>query len=229
MKLEKINTKEAFRYLGYGSSMPDRQILEIAGKCEKELLSVIDGKYVYRYFDIDRTDERGVILDGTDFVMEGNSIREHLSGCGGVIMMAVTLSEGVDRLIRRMQVGTMSAAVITDAMASAAVEQLCELVEVQIKKEITAASGNEKYFTWRFSPGYGDFPLEAQSEFLNILNTGKRIGVNITEGGLMAPCKSVTAVIGVSDTLIEKKRRGCADCLMQDKCAFRKRGEHCDI
>ena len=53
-KLESINKDEAFRYLGYGSSIPDRQTLELADDCEKKLLSVINARYTYRYFEIDK-------------------------------------------------------------------------------------------------------------------------------------------------------------------------------
>ena len=49
----------------------------------------------------------------------------------------------------------------------------------------------------RYSPGYGDFPLEAQRELLGILDTPRAIGVSLTDTLLMAPSKSVSAVIGV--------------------------------
>ena len=37
MRLDKINTEEAFRYLGYGISAPDEQTAEIAADCERKL------------------------------------------------------------------------------------------------------------------------------------------------------------------------------------------------
>lgn len=48
--------------------------------------------------------------------------------------MCVTLSAGVDSLIRRKQIGDMAQAAIIDSMASAAVEQVCDKVEEIIKK-----------------------------------------------------------------------------------------------
>lgn len=224
MKLDNINRAEAFRYLGYGSSAPDGQTIEIAGDCEEKLLSVIDAKYTYRYFKIDWADSTAgeTVLDGTTFRLCGHSIAGHLEGCDGAVLLAVTLSEGVDRLIRQLSVKSMSAALIADSMASAAVEQVCDIVEHEILRQFEG-----KYSTWRFSPGYGDFPLESQREFLDVLSAQKRIGVNITGGGLMTPCKSVTAVIGISGSRIEKKRSGCSVCSMKDICTFRKKGEHC--
>lgn len=225
MKLDKINISEAFRYLGYGTNTPDENILAIAAECEKQLLAAIDGKYVYRYFEVEKGRNRtepGIRLAGTDMELKGNSIAEHLDGCRGVVMFAVTLSEGVDRLIRRFSVGHMTSAVIADSMASAAVEQLCDIAERGIMAEFPG-----KYATWRFSPGYGDFPLESQRKLLTVLDAPKRIGVNITQGGLMAPCKSVTAVMGISDREIDRKRRGCTVCDMRERCGFRRKGGHC--
>ncbi len=226
MKLDKINTAEAFRYLGYGASAPDSQTLEIADECEKKLLAVIDAKYTYRYFDIDKknTSDGNVALVGTSLVLHGNSISEHLEGCDGVVLFAATISEGADRLIRQLSVRSMASAVVADSMASAAVEQVCDIAEQEIMREFKG-----KYTTWRFSPGYGDFPLETQRMFLDVLSAQKRIGVNITGGGLMTPCKSVTAVIGISDTEVERKRRGCSVCGMRDTCRFRRKGEHCGV
>lgn len=231
MKLDSINRNEAFRYMGYGSNTPDDRVVSVARECERMLLESIDAKYTYRYFGIenpDGTDSASgtvcVSLEGCDLILLGDAIREHLKECRGVVLLAATLSEAVDRLIRRLELNRMTAALIADSMASAAIEQVCDIAEKEIMDRFPGS-----YCTWRFSPGYGDFPLECQRRFLDVLDAPKRIGVNITRGGLMTPCKSVTAVIGVSDKEIERKRRGCSVCSMRDKCTFRRKGEHCGI
>ena len=231
MRLDRINVNEAFRYMGYGSSTPDDRVLSLAADCEKLLLEAIDAKYVYRYFRREDffmadTEERtaGVSLEDCELSLMGNSISEHLKECDGVVLLAATLSEGVDRLIRRLELNRMTSALIVDSMASAAIEQVCDMAEQEILKNFSG-----KYATWRFSPGYGDFPLETQKKFLEVLAASKRIGVNITQGGLMTPCKSVTAVMGISGREVERKRRGCSVCSMRESCAFRRKGEHCGV
>ncbi len=116
----------------------------------------------------------------------------------------------------------MEKALVADSLASAAVEQVCEAAE----EEIRAAIGNYGY-TWRFSPGYGDFPLDIQGEFLNALDAPKRIGVNVTDSLILIPRKSVTAVMGVSENEIPKSRRGCGNCKMKETCPYRKNYGHC--
>ena len=104
MRLDKINTDEAFRYLGYGISAPDEQTAELAADCERKLLEVIDAKYTYKYFEIDKNDSEpgSIALCGTSLRLCGGAISEHLEGCNGVVLFAATLSDGVDRLIRQL-------------------------------------------------------------------------------------------------------------------------------
>ena len=224
MKILKINTSEAFRYLGYGNSAPDNAILKITKEASEKICNAIDGKYTYKYFPIEAIGENGVNLTGTSLVLTGKSICEHLFGCSGLILFAATLSAEVDRVIRSYQVQSMTHAVVADALASAAVEQLFDMLETEV-----ASRFEGKYLSFRFSPGYGDLPLELQPEILKVLSADKRIGVNITEGGLMAPVKSVTAIIGISDKPVANKSRGCITCNIKDKCTYRVKGEHCGV
>ena len=85
----------------------------------------------------------------------------------------------------------------------------------------------DKHATWRFSPGYGDLPLETQGDFLRTLNAEKRLGVTLSPGGLCIPTKTVTAVIGLSTRPVEKGKRGCAVCNLRATCPYRAKGAHC--
>lgn len=221
MKLNKLDRDEAFRYMGYKGGGIPQNILRLADECEERLLAEIQPKYVYRIFDI-YTDSGGLCVSGTELVFKGKSIAEHLKDCGRCILMCATLSAGADKVIRSYEAAEMEKAVIADCMASAAVEQICDTAE----REIEAAFGNYNY-TWRFSPGYGDFPLDIQKKFLDVLEAQKRIGVTVTESLLLIPRKSVTAVIGISENEIPKGKSGCGSCNMRENCSYRKRGVHC--
>ncbi|WP_124099037.1 vitamin B12 dependent-methionine synthase activation domain-containing protein [Ruminococcus sp. Marseille-P6503] len=221
MKLTELDQSEAIRYLGYGSQKPDAKILALLNDCEKKLLECISPAYVYRVFDI-AYDGGAVAVEGTSLKMEGGDICKHLEKCGKCVLMCATLSAGADRLIRRLEAEDMTEAVITDCLASAAVEQVCNMAEEEIKSEL-----DDCFFTWRFSPGYGDFPIGIQKDFLEVLNAPKRIGVNSTESMILTPRKSVTAVMGISDTEIPKGRRGCVTCKLREKCIYRRKGERC--
>lgn len=217
-----LNRAEALRYMGYDGVSPDENTSALIDKCERELLGVIKPCYVYKVFDI-KHEESAVSVEGTTLRLTGNSISEHLSGCTKCVLMAATVSAGADMLIRRLEAFDMTCAVITDFLASAAVEQVCDEAQALIMQELSGYN-----CTWRFSPGYGDLALDIQGEFLNILDAPKRIGLNVTDSNILTPRKSVTAVIGLSTEEINKSRLSCETCGMKDRCQFRKRGIHCE-
>ena len=112
----------------------------------------------------------------------------------------------------------MAKAVVMQAAAAAMVEAYCNELNAGWKKEYLE---KDLYLRPRFSPGYGDFPLSAQKEILDGLEAGKRIGITLTEGGLMMPSKSVTAVIGISPVKGFCRTEGCEACEKKD-CPYRR-------
>ena len=77
------------------------------------------------------------------------------------------------------------------------------------------------YLRPRFSPGYGDFSVLHQGEILRMLDAPKRIGLSVTDGNMLTPTKSVTAVIGVGRTQLSCHVKGCENCGKSD-CAYRR-------
>lgn len=167
--------------------------------------------------------DRCVILSGTNLVLTGNSITEHLSGCEKAVLFAATISADIDKLIRVTQLEDMAKAVITDSLASVAVEQVCDKTELIIKEQFL-----EYYQTFRFGVGYGDLPITLQKDFVNVLNAPKVIGLNVGTSYMLTPAKSVTAVIGLSKQPISRRNRGCRTCNMYENCNFRRKGGRCN-
>ena len=50
----------------------------------------------------------------------------------------------------------------------------------------------------RFSPGYGDLPLDAQKMIFSILSPEKHIGLTLNASLMLSPTKSVTAFVGIA-------------------------------
>ncbi len=223
IELDYINQSEALRYMGYHSNEVAENIQALINDCESALLGCIKPKYTYKIFGITHSDS-GIKIDGSNVILSGNSIRTHLEGCDGIILLATTLSGEADKTIRRYEITDMTKALAADALASAAIEQVCNAAEEEIKDSIEG-----KFMTWRFSPGYGDLPIELQPQLLALADAQRQIGLTATQNNILIPRKSVTAIIGLSDTPLPRKRQGCAICNMNKTCQFRKRGEHCGI
>lgn len=219
--LTELNRQEGSRYMGYGGNRPDEVVMKLIEECEADILSTAKPRYIYRVFDINEC-STGVEFIGTNMVLKGNSIKEHLSGCERAACICATLSADMDKLIRITQVKDMAKAVVMDSFAGVAVEQVCDKIEEQLKEMFP-----ENYLTYRFGIGYGDLPLEQLNDFLAVLGTSKTIGVTVTGGTMMSPAKSVACIIGISNNQIKSKKKGCITCSMREKCQFRVKGERC--
>lgn len=222
IEISELNKEEAKRYLGYNEGMSIEGLDDIFKKAEEDVLKHAQPRYTYRLFDITHNDS-GIAFGNTNLVMSGQSITEHLKGCKQAILMCATVSEGIDRIIKQYECNDMARAMITDALGSVAVEQVCERFDDMISRKLMG-----KHLTFRFGIGYGDLSLSHQKAVLSILEADKRIGVSVTKDYLMIPRKSVSAVIGVSDEPIEKGRRGCAVCNMRERCNYKKKGLRCN-
>ena len=69
-------------------------------------------------------------------------------------------------------------------------EQVCDQVEQEIESQFPGCS-----FPFRFSPGYGDLPLELQGELLHLLDAPRKIGLCASASHILTPRKSVTAIL----------------------------------
>lgn len=219
LELLPISHVEVFRYLGMEETAADAAFHQRMQKCEGKLLQVARPRYTYCVLPLTATETE---LSAGNLSLSGTSIRTHLEGCERVILLAATLGLQVDTLIDRTQVTDMTDALILDALSNAAIEQICDRAEEQLHAALSAW-----HFTWRFSPGYGDFPLTTQPRLLETLNAARQLGVTATDSLLMCPKKSVTALIGCASVPIPKGRRGCAVCTMRQRCPYRMKGNHC--
>lgn len=215
--IDTVNFSEALRYLGYGGNIPDEKTKELLLLCGKELKQAMEGKFTYKVFDL----KEGQIPNCT-FELKGKAIAKHLKNCTKVVFMCATLGNNVDTLIRKQQIKGMAEAAITDSLASAVIEQVCDKAEEMILKDF-----KEYEHTWRFGLGYDDFPLEGQKQFLDILDAPKRIGVCVNSSMMLTPTKSVTCVIGLGNDLEVSSTKSCDVCSFREKCQFRKEGKSC--
>ncbi len=217
IKLDPLDKAEAARYMGVRGKA-DAQTSALLEKYEPIVRAKLRPAYVYREAEVRFTDKE-IYLTGLEIPLTGNSVRRHLKGCKKAVMLAATVSAEADKLIRQTAVTDMAGSLAVDCLCSAAIEQVCEKAEIEIFKVIEAP-----FRTWRFSPGYGDLPISIQKELLLTLNAQRRIGLTVTDSCLMVPTKSVTAIIGISDSPPENRKKGCSVCSMRESCAFKHNG-----
>ncbi len=163
-------------------------------------------------------------LSAGPLALPGQDIAAHLAGCEACELLALTLGEGMEQAIRAAEATDMAAAVVLDAAASVLAEQYAGLAQQRLAGE-AAAEG--LYLTSRFSPGYGDLPLELQGDFVRLLDAHRAIGLAATEHSLLTPRKSITAILGLARHPVSGALAGCARCALKEGCTYRKEGRSC--
>ena len=209
-------TKEAVRYLGYGRHAVDEVTLNLIQHSFQELEKVANARIVYRIFLVsDITDDR-LKIGGME--IKSKSLGKNMKGCQEAVMLGATLGTGVDILMRRASLTDMAKAVVLQACAAAMLEEYLDERQDQIAEELLKEG---KYLRPRFSPGYGDFDIRYQEPIMRMLDCSKQIGLSMTDGCMMTPTKSVTAVIGVSPVKERCPVQGCEACKSAD-CPYRR-------
>ena len=213
-----VDKREALRYLGYGSRKADGETLRLLEEVAQELERHSLPKSIYREYECQVAG--GQVTFGS-LSISSQSLAENLRGCRHVVLLAATIGRGADMMIKKYSVSNLAKAAVAQAAGAACIEAYIDEIESLIR---TDAQKRGLCLRPRFSPGYGDFPLECQKRIFAMLECPKRIGVTLTAGNLMVPSKSVSALIGLAPSGQESCRLlACSQCKKED-CEFR-RGE----
>ena len=213
-----IEKNELLRYLGWKGQEVDEALQTKLDDAAKRCLAIAEPRSVVMRFPL----HGGCMLGDTGIALAGDDIKRHVAGCSEVYLLAATIGAAAERELWRLSAKSTAEALLFDTAASCAVESyaddICEDLEKSCGRRLTA----------RFSCGYGDFPLEAQKDLCKILKTDTRIGLCCDENFLLTPRKSITALVGITDTPAPEKRteghgcsHKCGGCYHKT-CAFRR-------
>jgi len=219
---EQIDKKQWLTRLDVTGEMPEGLEVQLE-QAERKLLETAVPQGVFREVGLEDfffSDEGAAF--GEWLELPGMHIKRHLDGCKHAAIMAVTLGAGIDRLIRTAQIRDMAEAVILDSGASILAEQIADELERQIKIAFATS-----YLSPRFSPGYGDFPIEMQGELIRAVDGPRMIGLTVNESNILVPRKSITAIIGIAEHPVKGYLATCEECLLKESCRLRKEGKQC--
>jgi hypothetical protein len=126
-----------------------------------------------------------------------------LEGCSQVVLLAASLGGRLeDRARSYAAQGEAFRAYILDRLGSYLVEKQMRGLDRQVRQR---AQGEGLVATRRYSPGYQDFPLEAQGVFLELAGPALP-GVRLSPSGLLKPEKTITALKGLRPPTAEGDR-----------------------
>lgn len=219
-----INKSEVLRYLGYKGQCIDENLNQKINQCIDETKENIDLKYVYEVYDIKNNTKSHIVeFKNSNLKFESKDISELLKDCDKCILMSATLGFNIEKTIRTYSYKNLTKGVIIDACATTSIEEACDIIQDNILQDV---SKENKTLTMRYSPGYGDLDIRVNKDILNILNAQRKIGITVTDTGIMIPRKSVVALIGISNKKEESKRT-CENCSNRTNCKFRRKADSC--
>lgn len=179
--------------------------------CLREARDKLTYKVCYRQFPVAVRDD---VCDFGTFQVRSKHLAHNLRDCSAVILFAATVGTGIDRLIARYGRLSPAKGILLQGIGAERIEALCDTF-CEDMKQATGLSQKP-----RFSPGYGDLPLEFQRDIFTLLNCPKHIGLSLNDSLLMSPSKSVTAFVGLTATNTTEIRNKCSACEKRD-CEFR--------
>lgn len=185
-----INKKEIMRYMS--SQGGGDEILGLIDECLAEVREILQYKVCYAILTAE-TDSNIISLSCGQIA--SRNLAKNLSGCDKAIIFAATIGIGIDRLISKYSRLSPAKALCLQAIGAERVEALCNAFCEKMESELQEKGESLRP---RFSPGYGDLPLETQKMIFSLLDCPKRIGVTLGDTLLMSPSKSVTAFIGIT-------------------------------
>ena len=218
-----FRTEEILRYAG-ASGADQEDILRL----ERECTDTVKGKLSYRVCWL----EVPVLFDGKDIDLgfvrtDSVSLRRHLADCERAVLFAATVGIEMDRFIARSGAVSPARALMLQAIGAERIEALCD----RFCEDVSCrAEANGQHIRSRFSPGYGDLPIEIQRDIFRVLDCPRKIGLTLNDSLIMSPSKSVTAIIGISkngpgtDSVSAHSSR-CTACAKAD-CPYRKELSH---
>lgn len=111
-----------------------------------------------------------------------------------VVYLCGTLGLEFDLWQRHRSAVSAADAYLSQQIGLEAIEQEMDRLEEEARQAIEK---DGKHLRPRWSPGYGNRPLELSREILEKLDATRRIGVSLTDSLLLVPSKSVTAICEV--------------------------------
>lgn len=207
--------KEVLRYLGIKGQEPAEELEELIMLCMAEVEAAAEPRSVMRRFPISLT---GDTVQAGGMELKSRLLVRNLQDCQEAVFFAATLGSGVDRLLQKYLKLQVSKAVVVQAAAAAAIEAYCNACQRKLEQEVIKEG---LFVRPRYSPGYGDLALTVQGQFLELLQASKTVGIVLTEGDIMLPEKSVTAIMGLSRVRTGCHVEGCELC-GKTTCAYRR-------
>lgn len=183
------------------NEIENTQLKKDLNSATQRAYSLIQGRGIYKTLKIGHIDNNKIWFAEISTALKSSTLSRVLSNSSYASILVATidskLEEEVDRLIKK----SASIGYLLDCIGGWMADYMAGKVDAFIQAEASKIGLKR---TMRYSPGYGDFGLEHQTLLLEIAQA-YRIGVSLTEGHMLIPQKSVSAIIGLEEFSANQK------------------------
>lgn len=210
--------KEILRYAGCRNNQEDDMTVKVMHECIQEVSKAKACTFSVSYRLLPILSNCNNEVDFEAMKTTSSNLSYCVRDCDYAVFMAATIGQSLDRIIRKYASLDPVKALLLQAIGAERVEQMCDAFCADIPRlvpelfegstdadgykaipEYIRGGGDRMKLTPRYSPGYGDFSLSVQPEFLRIVDASRKIGITVNDSLLMSPTKSVTAIIGIKE------------------------------
>jgi len=221
-----IKKQDVLPFLGI-TTAPSPQEENLIDICLHEIKQKAHPVGIWKTYEIKKFEPNNIMLENCSLFLEGDNASEHFKTCEKITLLASTLGNEIDIFLQYLGQENPAHALVFDGIASAAIETFTEQMDTYLSSDIR----HKGYFpTARFSPGYGDWPLKWQKEFLENIG-GAEINLTTTPHFLLQPIKSVTAALGWSKIPVERSytstNQATKPCRNSKACKYCKLAPFC--
>jgi hypothetical protein len=163
---------------------------------------------------LDHRHERILLEGGGE--LSGALVSGHLGGAARVAAAVCTLGPALEISVAKLLGSDPALALALDGYGNAAIEQVGQQVCGRLG-EWAQAKGLQ--VSTPLSPGEPEWPVEiGQPQIFELLEAG-RVGIQITQGGMMYPQKSISFVAGIGTGM--SQTHPCEICSLKGICRYR--------
>ena len=204
-----LDMQEVYILMGYGSHVPNNDILQLIQEIVDELKQRITPHYGYVLVD-GEVPEKGKLRLDNQLFNPGVIIAHAMKGAEKYDIFTATIGEEFDRYTHQLkEEEDILRAFIADALGSVLAEAAVSLLMKQLSE---AAEAEGMHISNNYSPGYCDWFLAEQQQLFSLFPNGST-GITLTESCLMLPVKSVSGIVAIGKG-VQKREYSCAICKM---------------
>ena len=178
--------KRTLIYLGFKGEADEGQ-LSMVRSAVAEAKRLSRPQFVYRFYELFKEEERYFIDAPLDISYPSLQRLFAKHGSDSLCILVSTLGGAIDKRISSLAQSDPPRMVLLDAASNALIEEETDSFQKRL---------GLKDESFRFAPGYGDVPLSMQKDLFELIPEISRIGIELDDGFIMHPFKSMTGLIG---------------------------------